>query len=94
MADGREQDRQKLARLDVVVDQMRQELERSKKLNGELVDAWERLKEENDARVQDMVDEHEHEHEKTRKLSTEMDKVVNEMRWLMGVQKNVKGAGD
>ena len=92
VADGREQDRQKLARLDVVADQMRQELERSKKLNGEIFEAWERLREENDASLHGMVEEHDQEHEKTRKLSTEMDKVVNEMRWLMGVKKNVQSA--
>ncbi|KAK3722228.1 mother-specific HO expression [Vermiconidia calcicola] len=90
--DGREQDRQKLARLDVVADQMRQELERSRKLNGEIMEMWEKMKEENDARLQGIEDEATHETDKTRKLSMEMDKVVNEMRWVMGVKKNVADA--
>lgn len=92
LAEGREQDRQKLARLDVVTDQMRQELERSKKLNGELAESWERYREENDQQLQGLVEEGKQENERTRKLSTEMDQVVNQMRWVMSVKENVKGA--
>lgn len=92
LKEGREQDRQRLARLDVVADQMRSELERSKKLNAELVESWERYREENDAHLRGLVDEGEQENERTRKLSTEMDRVVNQMRWVMGVKENVKGA--
>lgn len=90
--EGREHDRQKLARLDVVAEQMRQELERSKKLNGEIVESWERYREENDSELQGLVDEGKLENERTRKLSMEMDKVVNQMRWVMGVKENVRGA--
>lgn len=90
LTDGREQDRQKLAKLDVVADQMRQELERTKKLNGEIVEAWERLRDESDGRVRDIEAMNEEENERSRKLSAEMDKVVGEMRWVMGVQRNVK----
>ena len=85
----REQDRLKLARLDVVADQMRQELERSRKLNGEIMEAWERLREENVVKLQGMEKETSEENERARKLSAEMDTVVKEMRWLMGV-KNVR----
>lgn len=90
--EGRDQDRQKLARLDVVTNQMRQELERSKRLNGELVESWERYREENDEQLQGLVDEGKHENERTRKLNMEMDQVVNQMRWVMGVKENVKDA--
>ncbi|KAF2481413.1 hypothetical protein BDY17DRAFT_188292 [Neohortaea acidophila] len=93
VADGREQDRRKLSRLDVVADQMRQELERSKKVNGELVEAWARLREDQTARLQGMEDENEREGARSRFLSDEMENVVNEMRWLMGVQQNVKSPG-
>lgn len=89
---GREQDRQKLARLDVVVDQMRQELERSKKLNAELAETWEQYREGNDEQLQGLVDEGQQENERTRKLSMEMDQVVNQMRWVMNVKENVRGA--
>jgi chromosome segregation ATPase len=94
LKDGREQDRQKLARLDVVSEQMRQESERSRKLNAEIVEKWEALKTMNDERLKGMEDETERENDKTRKLSMEMDRVVNEMRWVMGVKKNVKEADE
>ena len=90
IVEGREQDRKKLALLDVVADQMRQELERSKKLNGEIVDAWEKLRDEQEARLKGIEDENERESARSKNLSSEMDQVVNQMRWLMGVKKNVQ----
>ena len=90
--EGKEQDRQRLARLDVVTEQMRQELERSRKLNGEIVEAWERMREEGERELQGLVDVGEKENERTRKLSMEMDQVVNKMRWVMNVRDNVKEA--
>ena len=92
LAEGREQDRQKLARLDVVADQMRTELERSRKLNGEIVEAWQNLQGENDSRLKGMEDETQQENERIRKLSMEMGKVVGEMRWVMGIRKSVQDA--
>lgn len=87
IVEGREADRKKLARLDVVADQMRTELERSKKLNAEIVEAWEGLREEQDRRLKGIEDENERENARSRELSTAMDEVVNQMRWVMGVQR-------
>ncbi len=92
VTEAREQDRQKLGRLDVVSDQMRQELERARKLNGDILELWEGMRGENETRLKSMEEETGSENEKTRKLSMEMDRVVNEMKWLMGVKKNVKEA--
>lgn len=94
ISEQREQDRQRMARLDVVAEQMRTEIERSRKINGELVEAWERLREENGARLQGMADETEAENERVRQLSGEMDRVVDQMRWVMGVKKNVMGVNE
>ena len=47
-----------------MADQMRQELERSRKLNGEIMEMWGRMKEENDSRLRAMEDETDHENEK------------------------------
>ena len=88
----REQDRQRLARLDVVAEQMRQESERSRKLNGEVMEAWEKLREEESQRLQTVEDETGQENERLRQLSDEMDWVVKEMRWVMGLKKNRKDA--
>ncbi|KAK5174097.1 mother-specific HO expression [Saxophila tyrrhenica] len=92
ITDAREQDRLKLARLDVVSDQMRQELERARKLNGEIMELWEGMRGENEARLQGMEDETKKENERVRQLSVEMDRVVGEMRWVMGVKRDVKDA--
>ena len=86
----READRKRLERLDVVAEQMRTEVERSRKFNAEIGEAWERLREENGARIAGVVEGAEAENERVRQLSGEMDRVVNEMRWVMGVKRNVK----
>ena len=85
----REHDRQKLARLDIVTDQMRQELERQKKLNSDVVDAWERLQDEQTTRMQAIVSKNDQADEHLERLRREMESVVSEMRWLMGVKKTL-----
>ena len=87
---GREEDRQKLAKLEIVCEQMRTELERHGKLNRELAEKWEDLSQSTDQWRKDVDGVAQDDHQQARKLSTEMDQVVNEMRWLMGVKKNVK----
>ena len=87
----REQDRQRLARLDVVAEQMRQELERSRKCNADVVESWEGLREANGAKMAGMEEETRRENERVRVLSGEMKRVVHEMRWVMGI-KNVREA--
>ena len=92
LMEGRERDRQRLAKLDVVADQMRQELERSQKLNGQIVDTWEKLRTGHQEQFDEMLAETRHENESNRKLSMQMEQAVNEMRWVMGVKKHVKDA--
>ncbi|TKA31796.1 hypothetical protein B0A50_01875 [Salinomyces thailandicus] len=79
----RDDDRARMARLDVVCEQMRQENERTRKVQTEMMAKWEDME---DA-MHSTLDQGEQVHEKARKKSVEMDQVVNEMRWLMGVQK-------
>ena len=90
--EARDQDHKKLSRLDVVTEQMRQELERSKRLNSEIVQTWERLREEQDTRWRDIVDATQRENERSRLLSQQMDEAVNKMRWVMGLQKMRDGS--
>lgn len=92
LKEGRAKDKEKLARLDVVTNQMRHEMERSKKLNSEIIEAWDAYRELSEQRLRGVIEEGEQENERTRKLSTEMDQVVNQMRWVMGVKENVKDA--
>ncbi|KAK4545744.1 hypothetical protein LTR36_002698 [Oleoguttula mirabilis] len=82
--EDRDQDRQRMARLDVVYEQMRQENERTKKVQAELMARWEEVEEA----MHSTLEAGEEVNEKARKKSVEMGKVVNEMRWLMGVDKS------
>jgi hypothetical protein len=86
----REEDRARLARLDVVYDQMRQEQERTRKLQVELVEKWEELQHEKQQRFQDLEEETRVENARSKKLSAEMEEAVNQMRWLMNVKQNVR----
>ncbi|KAK5131871.1 hypothetical protein LTR08_000538 [Meristemomyces frigidus] len=88
--EDRDQDRQRMARLDVVYEQMRQENERTKKVQVELMAHWEEVEEE----MHTTLEEGEVVSEKVRKKSVEMDQVVDQMRWLMGVEKNTGRRND
>lgn len=82
--EDRDQDRHRMARLDVVYEQMRQENERTKKVQAELVARWEEAEEA----INSTLEEGDEVNEKARKKSVEMDQVVKEMKWLMGVKKS------
>ncbi|KAI7163645.1 hypothetical protein KC349_g1171 [Hortaea werneckii] len=82
----REDDRARMARLDVVHEQMRQENERTRKVQTELMARWEDMEQA----MHSTLEEGEQENEKTRKKSLEMDQIVNQMKWLMGVQKTAE----
>ena len=84
----REEDRRRLCKIDIVSDQMRQELERTRKLQAELVTKWEELQHEKQERFQELEKETKEENDKTRKLSVEMDQVVKQMRWVINVKNN------
>ncbi|CZT17299.1 uncharacterized protein RCC_03133 [Ramularia collo-cygni] len=81
----REEQEARLERLDVVSEQMRQELERAKKVQAEMLGKWGELKDALTARMQSAEMESKEEAERTRKLSTEMDTVVKQMKWAMGL---------
>lgn len=89
----KKEDQAKLAKLEVVHDQLRQEVERSQKLQSEMVTKWEQLQRASDQRVREVVEEGKSENEKVRNLSVEMDEVVNKMRWVMGLKQNTQLGG-
>ncbi|EME48587.1 hypothetical protein DOTSEDRAFT_67584 [Dothistroma septosporum NZE10] len=82
------QDQQTIFRMGVVSDQMRQEAERGRKVQTEMLAQWEEMQRDNARQVQGMQHQTDVESEKARKLSVEMDKVVNEMRWVLNIKKN------
>ncbi|KAK4988140.1 mother-specific HO expression [Elasticomyces elasticus] len=86
----RQEDRQKLSKLDIVADAMRTELEKTRKINTEIVAMWENHKAESQRDLESLKEAAHLKDQNARKLSTEMEKVVGEMRWLMGVKHNVR----
>lgn len=90
LREERDENRSRLAKLDVVSEQMRQELERSKKLQSEMVSVWEDYQHTSRNTLDSMEARSEREYERTRNLNEEMAQVVDEMRWLMGVKKNCR----
>ncbi|KAK4560690.1 mother-specific HO expression [Recurvomyces mirabilis] len=83
LQERREQDRHRLARLDVVYEQMRQENERTRKVQNELQSRWDELEDV----MRDTAEQSTQVSGQVRKKSVEMDEVVNQMRWVMGLQK-------
>ncbi|KAK5717726.1 mother-specific HO expression [Elasticomyces elasticus] len=84
LQERREQDRQRMARLDVVYEQMRQENERTRKVQEQLISRWDDMEES----MRSTLEQGDDVNERARKKSMEMDKVVDQMRWVMGVQKS------
>jgi len=80
----REQDRQRLARLDVVYEQMRQENERTRKTQAELIARWEEV----EGDMHSTLEEGEEANQQARKKSVEMERLMKEMKWLMNVEMN------
>ncbi|EME89634.1 uncharacterized protein MYCFIDRAFT_78571 [Pseudocercospora fijiensis CIRAD86] len=93
-----EEDKATMLKLNVVHEQQHQEIERGKALQQEMVAKWEEISKAREERLQLVECERREETERSRKLSVEMDKVVNDMRWVMNVKRNTSldesGAGD
>ncbi|KXT06203.1 hypothetical protein AC578_1394 [Pseudocercospora eumusae] len=89
-----EEDKATLLKLDVVHEQQHQEIERGKALQAEMVAKWEEISRAREERLQLEINENREETEKSRKLSVEMDKVVNDMRWVMNVKRNTSLVDD
>ncbi|KAK4983620.1 hypothetical protein LTR28_002459, partial [Elasticomyces elasticus] len=62
---------------------MRTELEKTRKINTEIVVMWENHKAESQRDLEGLKEAANLKDQNTRKLSIEMEKVVGEMRWLM-----------
>lgn len=88
----REEQEARLGRLDVVSEQMRQELERTKKVQGEMLGKWGELKAALTERIESVESESREDGERMRTLSAEMDTAVKQMKWVMGIER-VRAAG-
>lgn len=84
-------DAEKFARLDVVGEQMRSELERARKFQGEFVERWDEYREANEEWKKGVEGVAEFENGKMRKLSEDMETVTKRMKWVMGLDKSRNG---
>ncbi|SMQ46889.1 unnamed protein product [Zymoseptoria tritici ST99CH_1A5] len=88
LREQREEQESRLSKLDVVSDQMRQELERSRKVQVEMMSKWDTLSSSLQSRVDQVLNDNRADTEKLRALSEEMEEVVNKMRWVMNLKQN------
>lgn len=92
LAEAREEDRRRLAKLDVVTDQMRLESERMRKVNAELLTVWRRFENETTTQVEELEDdarrlkENAAERDRSnRELYEQMQDVMGQMKWVMRI---------
>ena len=97
--EDKEEDRKKLAKLDVVTNQMRQESEKMRKVYGELLDVWERFDEEKTSQLEGLEDDVRRLKANAAEKETdnlhlwqEMQEAMGRMRWVMGLE-TLKKAG-
>lgn len=100
LLEGRDADKKKLAKLDVVTNQMRQELERIRKLYSELLVVWEKFRDTKSQEVDEIMEGVEElkqsertNNERNNSLRDDMEKIMGQMKWVMGVQKAVSEDG-
>lgn len=91
LTNERNDERGKVQRLDVVVEQIAQELDRAGKVNERLTDLFASHKEESDRKLKDMQDELDGNEKSEKALLIEAERVVGEARWLIAIGKNAAG---
>jgi len=87
----REEERQKMKRLDVVVEQLRQEIERSSKINGTMGKSFEAYKEDCEVRIKRLQAQATGRDAEDVALREETQRVVGEAKWLISLGKNASG---
>lgn len=80
--DERDEQRTRIARYEVVSEQMRVESDRIRKIQAEMLGTWK----EYEQVLRDAKDEATESTAQVRKKSVEMEQVVNQMRWVIGVK--------
>ncbi|MCJ1351855.1 MAG: hypothetical protein MMC33_001839 [Icmadophila ericetorum] len=93
LREDRAKDQQRIAQLDIVTGQLHQESEKTRKLKDKMArefEAYKQLKEEDMWNIKERAQRNESANEEALK---EVTKVLGEMKWVMNVKRNVKGAG-
>lgn len=89
----RQGDGEKFARLDVVGEQMRSELERTRKIHAEFAEKWDEYHKANEEWKAGLESVANFENGKMRKLSEDMETITNKMRWVMALDNSRGGGG-
>ena len=89
----RDEERKKVARLDVVVEQMSQQVERSNKINVQMGEEMERYKDDSQRNMKQLMEEIRSREAVEAQLREEATRVMGEARWLINVGKNAAQRG-
>ncbi|CAK4032036.1 hypothetical protein CB0940_00881 [Lecanosticta acicola] len=82
------ENQQKLVKLDIVSEQIRQHNEQIDKTHADMMTLWDAMKEVMGQRAEEMEQEYHSREERATKLSTEMAEALDEMRRVIGIKKN------
>lgn len=85
-------DQQRLAQLDVVVGQLHQECEKTRRVKDKVVQEFEQYKREKEESIKDIKEKAERNTSAHEQVSKEMAKVLGEMKHVINVKRDVKGA--
>lgn len=86
----REEDKQKVKRLDVVVEQMGQELDKANKTNGRIRETYDSYRDESERRLKTMQARQEAGEAAEAGMRKEAERIMGEARYLINLGKNVQ----
>lgn len=92
LLDARMDDQQRLAQLDVVVAQLQQECGKTRKVKDKVVQEFEQYKSEEEESIKDIRERAERNTSTNEQVSKEMAKVLGEMKHVINVKRDVRGA--
>lgn len=90
LTEDRDDERKKVKRLDVVVDHLRQEVDRTSKLNTQMNATFEAYKEGAKSQIETLKESARKREAADAALREETERVVGEARWLINVTKSAK----
>lgn len=93
LIEERDAERSKLQKLDVVVEQMAQQLERGNKINAQMAHELQSCKAQGEQRIQQLEHDARTREDEDAKLRANVEKVMGEARWLINIGKNTASRG-
>ena len=91
LRDERRDDQQRIARLDIVIGQLHQESEKTKKAKDRMSQEFEEYKREKEEGMRDIKERAEKNESANEQALREMTKLLGEMKYIINVKRDVKG---